>query len=243
MGRPGCAPVAGMLLARHPDLRVSRHAIGEEGAPLLVIDDLVADPDRLVRKAADSRLVPQRSMFPGIRAPAPMSYQRLLEDTLGPLLKQHFDLSPGRFSFPMCHFSLVTQPPQQLSFLQRVPHIDSARGTGLATVHYLFRGDWGGTAFYRHRPSGFEYIDEQRHAAYFAWLEQQRRRETIAGPGYIDDSTESFQRVAEVDAVFNRMIVYRRNSLHSGRIRNAGLLSLDPTVGRLSINSFIDLVP
>jgi len=231
-----------MLLTPHPEIRITRRTIGLEGAPLLVIDNLVSNPDRLVRKAAASHFVKQPSMFPGIRAPAPLSYQRFLESTLNPLLEECFGLAPGRFLFPMCHYSLVTQPAEKLAFLQRVPHIDSVRADGLATVHYLFRGDWGGTAFYRHRRSGFEYIDESRHAAYFECLAQESRRDDAAGAGYIDEDTALFQRIADVEGVFNRIVVYRRNSLHSGRIDNTRVPPPDPINGRLSINSFIDLV-
>ena len=230
-----------MLLTHHPDIRITKRVIGLEGAPLLVIDNLVSNPDRLVRKAGASHFVKHSSMFPGIRAPAPLSYQRFLETTLNPLLRECFDLAPGRFVFPMCHFSLVTQPPGELAFLQQVPHIDSVRREGLATVHYLFQGEWGGTAFYRHRQSGFEYVDERRHAAYFDCLAQESRREDVAGAGYIDGDTALFQRVDQVEGIFNRMIVYRRNSLHSGCIDNTRLPPPDPAHGRLSINSFIDL--
>jgi len=123
-----------MLLAHHPDIRISRRTLGVEGAPLLVIDNLVSDPDRLVRKASNSQFVKHSSMFPGIRAAAPLSYQQFLEKTLNPLLRECFDLAPGRFLFPMCHFSLVTQPPGELAFPQRVPHIDSVRRDGLACI-------------------------------------------------------------------------------------------------------------
>lgn len=231
-----------MLLARHPDVRITRQLVGREGAPLLVIDNLLADPERMLRKAATRHYVKQSSMFPGIRAPAPVSYQSFLEATLNPLLRECFDLAPGRFAFPMCHFSLVTQPPATLHFLQRVPHIDSVSSGGLATVHYLFRGAWGGTDFYRHRHTGFEYVDESRHAAYFDRLAQDRHQDATPGVGYIDGDTPLFERVASVEGVFNRLIVYRRNALHSGRIGNDRVLPSDPMQGRLSINAFIDVV-
>ena len=231
-----------MFLNRHPDIRISKLSIGAEGAPLLIVDNLVSDPERLVRKAARSHFVAQTTMFPGIRAPAPLSYQRLLETTLNPLLKECFGLEPGRFMFPMCHFSLVTLPPEKLLFLQRVPHVDSLRSDGLATVHYLFQADWGGTAFYRHRRTGFECIDEQRREEYFGSLQEQSRG-SDAADGYIDEDTALFERVAKVEGVFNRMVVYRRNSLHSGSIDNARIPPADPVAGRLSINTFIDVVP
>ena len=231
-----------MLLNRHPGIRISKLSIGAEGAPLLVIDDLVSDPERLVRKAAASHFVAQSSSFPGIRAPAPLSYQHFLETTLNPLLEECFGLQPGRFVFPMCHYSLVTLPPDKLSFLQRVPHVDSVQGDGLATVHYLFHGQWGGTAFYRHRQSGFECIDPSRRDSYYRSLVQEIRGGDATGEGYIDDDTSLFERIAHVDGAFNRMLVYRRNSLHSARIDNARIPPADPMAGRLSINTFIDVM-
>lgn len=226
----------------HPAMRINNLALGAEGAPLLVIDQLLAEPERLVEAAARTEFADQGSMFPGLRAPAPESYRRLLERTLNPLLQETFGLQPGRFVFPMCHYSLVTLQPQQLSSLQRVPHVDSVDGDGLATVHYLFHGDWGGTAFYRHRRSGFEFIDASRGDTYFQCLEQESRLRDAIGEGYIDDHTALFERIAKVDGVFNRMVVYRRNSLHSGSIDNARIPPADAVRGRLSINSFIDVV-
>ena len=230
-----------MLMHKHPDIRIARQAIGREGAPLLVIDNLLADPERMVRKAATRQYVKMATMFPGIRAPAPAPYEAFLQARLAPLLRECFDMEPGRFVFPMCHFSLVTQPAARLHFLQRIPHIDSVSRNGLATVHYLFRGGWGGTDFYRHRRSGFEYVDEQRHGTYFECLAQERRLEEETHAGYIDGDTSMFERVASVEGVFNRLIVYRRNSLHSGRIKNVRALSADPATGRLSTNAFIDV--
>ncbi len=232
-----------MLLQSHPGIRIEKRSIGAEAAPLLIVDQAVADPDRLVRKAARSAFVPRGAMFPGLRAAAPLSYQPFLESLLNPLLRECFGLEPGRFVFPMCHYSLVVQPPAQLRFLQRVPHIDSVGANGLASVHYLFRGDWGGTAFYRHRGTGFESIDSARHETYFRELERESHSDAAPPAGYIDGDTALFERIASVDAAYNRLIVYRRNCLHSGNIDSARVPPPDPLAGRLSINCFIDVAP
>ena len=227
-----------MQLALHPDISIERRSLGAEGAPLLVIDRLVADPERLIRRAARE---PKGRMFPGIRARAPLTYEHLLEQLLGPLLQEHFGLEPGRLTFPLCHYSLVTLPPESLQFLQRVPHIDSTSGTGLATVHYLFEGDWGGTAFYRHRETGFEYVDDARKAEYSRHLKEESDGSNAPDAGYINGSTPLFEQIASVEGVFNRMVVYRRNSLHSGCIDSGRIPPADPRTGRLSINSFVDV--
>ncbi|WP_454832089.1 DUF6445 family protein [Pseudoxanthomonas wuyuanensis] len=231
-----------MLLEPHPELRISKFAIGAEGAPLLVIDNAVAAPEKLVNKATRSHFSVQGAYFPGIRARAPASYEYFLEALLRPLIREHFGMEPGRFQFPMCHYSLVTQAPEKLLFLQRVPHIDSVAGNGLATVHYLFRGDWGGTAFYRHRSTGYEYINEARQDAYYRRLQQESQSADAPGSGYIGGDTALFERIGQVDSVFNRIAIYRRNSLHSGTIDNAQVPPADPLNGRLSINSFIDVL-
>lgn len=231
-----------MLLERHPGLRISKFAIGAEGAPLLVIDNAVTAPEKLVNKATRSQFSVQGAYFPGIRTRAPASYEYFLEALLRPLLREHFGMAPGRFQFPMCHYSLVTQTPEKLAFLQRIPHIDSTEANGLATVHYLFHGGWGGTAFYRHRSTGYEYIDEARRDDYYQRLQQESQGADAPGPGYIEGDTALFERVGQVDGVFNRLVIYRRNSLHSGTIDNARVPPPDPLNGRLSINSFIDVL-
>ena len=231
-----------MLIQAHPGLRLQVQRIGTEGAPLLVVDQLVADPDRLVRKASRAQFAPQGMMFPGVRVRAPLTYEAFLERLVRPLLADVFDLPPqARLAFPMCHYSLVTQPPEKLAFLQRIPHIDSSTGRGLASVHYLFRNNWGGTAFYRHRSTGFEYVDEVRERDYFARLDQESRSQDAPPPGYIGEDTPLFERIGKVDGVYNRLVMYRRNSLHSATIDNANVPPPDPENGRLSINSFIDV--
>lgn len=231
-----------MILRPHPGLRLHRYEIGAEKAPLLVIDNVVADPDRLVYKAGRSEFSPQGEYFPGVRARAPAAYDRFLAELLAPLLREHFGMQPARFAFPMCHYSLVTTPAEGLAFLQRVPHIDSVEANGLATVHYLFHGEWGGTAFYRHRATGFEVVDVSRRDTYFARLAEESRGADAPKPGYIGDDTPLFEHIGQVEPAFNRMAVYRRNSLHSGRIDDACVPPADPLAGRLSINSFIDVL-
>jgi hypothetical protein len=113
---------------------------------------------------------------------------------------------------------------------------------GLATIHYLFQKDLGGTAFYRHRSTGFETVDESRRDQYFAILQEQIRGPDSPAQGYINGDTALFEQIAKQDGLFNRMLVYRRHSLHSGCIAPDFVPDASPLTGRLSINSFIDWV-
>jgi hypothetical protein len=59
---------------------------------------------------------------------------------------------------------------------------------------------------------------------------------------YISGNTALFEQIASEDGIFNRMLVYRRNSLHSGSIAKGFVPDPNPLTGRLSINCFIDAV-
>jgi hypothetical protein len=142
----------------------------------------------------------------------------------------------------MCHYSLVTTPADQLELLQRIPHVDSVATNGLASIHYLFRKNLGGTAFYRHRATGFESLDESRNERYFRTLAAECAGPDAPAPGYINGDTPLYQQIAKQDGIFNRLLLYPRNVLHSGCIAPDFVPDADPRTGRLSINSFIELL-
>ena len=220
-------------------MRIQKLTIGRENAPLVVIDNVVADPDELVRDAVSKKYAPPQSYYPGLRAKAPLSYQMFLLGEFRGLLCDYFGLESSSLRFGMCHYSVVTTPPSQLTALQRIPHVDSHEARGLASIHYLFKGDLGGTAFYRHRATGFEFVDEARRSAYYPVLEQELSGPAAPGPEYIDADTALFEQVGAQAGVYNRMLIYRRNSLHSGAPTRGLPLPADPASGRLSINSFL----
>ena len=229
-----------MILQLHPDIGIRKLTIGLEQAPLLVIDRFVADADKLVRKAASKQFTASTRFFPGTRVEAPLSYQQLIIDAFKTTLLEFFGLAGTSFRFTMCHYSLVTTPPEQLAAIQRIPHIDSLGPNGLASIHYLFKTDLGGTAFYRHRRTGFESIDESRKELYFRSLENENDGPDMPTAEYINGDTALFEQIAKQDGVFNRMLIYRRNSLHSGCIGRNFVPDPNPLTGRLSINSFFE---
>jgi hypothetical protein len=227
-----------MDLELHRDFSVQKLTIGKERAPLLVIDNFVADAEQLVSLAAEKRYLEPVKFYPGLRAKAPLSYQRLVTDSLKPTLVEFFGVDRQSMRFTMAHFSLVTKAAGSLVPLQRVPHIDSVE-PGLAMIHYLFKGDLGGTAFYRHRATGFEVIDESRKLLYFALLQEQMAGPDAPPDEYINGDTPLFEQIAHQEGVFNRVLIYRRNSLHSGSIRRGFVPDTNPATGRLSLNCFL----
>jgi hypothetical protein len=223
----------------HPDLRIQKLTIGRELAPLAVIDNLVADADELVEMATTKMFGGVASHYPGVRAKAPLTYHQFVIGNLRELFVAYFGLASSSLRVTSCHFSVVTTPPEKLEPLQTIPHIDSSESNQLAFVHYLFRRDLGGTAFYRHRRTGFEFIDAARKEEYFAYVAEERMGPDKPAQGYINGDTALYEQIGRQDGVFNRMLVYRRNSLHSGCIGPEFEFNPDPRKGRLSLNGFL----
>lgn len=226
----------------HPDIRLQKLTLGAEHAPLLIVDNFVSAPEELMQAAVRKPFSPAASYFPGLRVKASLSYQELYSQ-LRSTLHEMFELEGPMLRFSMCHYSLVTTPPDQLALPQRIPHADSLARTGLAAIHYLFKADHGGTAFYRHRQTGYEYVDESRQKRYLECIRQELAGPDQPPPGYINGDTPLFERIAAADGLFNRLLIYRRNSLHSGSISKDFVPDPNPLTGRLSINSFMDFAP
>jgi hypothetical protein len=228
-----------MTIARHRDFRLQRLRIGREQAPLVVIDNLVSDPGDLVNGAASKQFGEVASYYPGIRAKVSLSYQQFILEQLRGVFAEEFAFESGAARFTACHYSLVTTPPEKLTYLQRIPHVDSVASKELAFVHYLFKTDFGGTAFYRHRKTGFEYVDQGRKEEYLRCLEEEKSGPHSPPAEYINGDTPLYELLDTQQGVFNRLVIYRRNSLHSGALSPNFVADPDPRTGRLSINGFL----
>ena len=220
-------------------MRARRLHIGREAAPLLVIDNVVAAPEELVELAASKVFSDAPSYYPGKRAKAPLSYQRFILEDLRPLIDEHFGLAGRQLRFTECNFSLVMTPSENLSYLQRLPHVDSLQNNELAMIHYLFRANHGGTAFYRHRETGYEFVDKPRQLDYLAHVEREKMGPHAPPARYINGDTPLYEQIASEDGVFNRLLMYRRTTLHSASIAASFVPDPDPQSGRLSINGFL----
>jgi hypothetical protein len=216
--------------------------VGRDREPVLILDDLMRNPGALVDYAArevayDPAWGPTDG-FPGIRAPAPLNYVRSVVQALDPLVVRTFGLGAVKLARAECSFSVVTQAPGDLAPRQRIPHVDTADGLQFAFLHYLCDPRFGGTAFYRHRATGFEVITPER---WDHW-EETRARELAEAPpqGYIRGDDAHYEQIGAVDARFDRMVIYRSRLLHSGRIAPDVPLSPSPRHGRLSANIFVN---
>lgn len=220
---------------RTPDTQWSR--IGLEREPLVTIDAFAADPGSLRAAAVAAPFIAAGQHYPGIRAQLPPTY---LTDQL-PLIAKAVTRAFGRcrrIHVVDASYSMVTRRPDELHVRQRLPHVDAYGRERLALVHFLSPGDQDGTAFFRHRATGFETVDEARAPGFFARLDGELRAGSQPPAGYVAGDTALFERTALVPARYNRALLYRSCLLHSGAISPDALLSADPAHGRLTVTGF-----
>lgn len=226
--------------ALNPHAAPHVRAIGDEREPLLQIDRLLAAPEALVdyavREGGFEPAYGPSGGYPGIRAPAPLDYVEGVVRAVDPLLREVFGLARVRLGRAECNLSLATLAPHALVPTQREPHVDTSDPLQFAFLHYLCANGFGGTAFYRHRRTGFETLTPDRIRAYEKARKEERAKEPSRG--YFGASTSCFMQIASIDAAFNRLIVYRSHLLHSGLI-GSDALSPDPRRGRLTANIFL----
>lgn len=213
--------------------------VGNERQPVLVIDDCSANPQSLIGLAADQQFFPSRSPYPGLLAPMHPEYVSSMLRGIAPLVGKTFQLATNApAKLYSCFFGLVTTPPQHLHTFQRQPHIDTPDPGRIAVLHYLCDPSYGGTAFFRHRQTGWESLDA-RQQQHLMQLHAQDPRPVP--PGYLLAGNATYERTASIEARFNRALVYRSRVLHCAEILRADSLSPDPRVGRLTANLFLEL--
>lgn len=218
-------------------LTVTVHRIGEEREPVAVIENFAPDPGALRNDAAGRAFAADDKHYPGVKAPVGADYLARQWAVLAPIFKQVFAVS-DKVSVLDATYALVTAEPAALTIEQRLPHVDALAPGRLALIHYLVPDGGDGTAFYRHRSTGFETIDRARSAAYFAALNDDLRTHGEPPPAYLNGSTAMFERTGHFDGHYNRALVYRSRILHCGAIGGDRPLSADPQTGRLTITGF-----
>lgn len=221
-----------------PDITIRR--IGREGQPVAVVDGFHPDPDVLRRLAAEAAFGPGANHYPGIRADLPPDYLTHIASALDASLSEAFG-HVGETGLIDASYSIVTTPPDRLTLPQRLPHMDAVDLRRIALVHYLSPEDRDGTAFFRHRSTGFETVDQARSPIYLGQLNAELRHGGMPDPRYVAGSTRLFEQIDRIEARYNRAVIYRSALLHSGAIAPDAVLSADPARGRLTVTAFLSL--
>lgn len=222
-----------------PDAKIECYAIGNEGEPLVKVESFMSGAAQLKQYAVErNEFKPADSYYPGIRMPVPLIYTAALAKNLRHYIESLFGVDPRNVKKAVSTFSLVTNPTRDLDLLQRIPHFDATSKKNLAAVHYLVDDATSGTAFFRHRKLGYEYIDAGRYDTYMQCVRMQFSNKTPSG--YICGSTEEYEMIASFQGKYNRLVLYRGSSLHSGIIPETYTFDPSPATGRLTITSFFE---
>lgn len=214
--------------------------IGSEAQPLVVLDDFAPDPDALRQFAAAADFARALNHYPGVRAALPENYLA----TQLPVIVEAAAAAFGRegaLHVVDASFSIVATPPGELTIPQRLPHVDAFTADRIALVHYLSPEGGDGTAFFRHRATGFETVNEARRDLFFRHLDTEIRHGGPPPPGYMRSDTPLFECVRTEPARYNRALLYRSWNLHSGAISAASALTADPVAGRLTVTAFLSI--
>jgi hypothetical protein len=218
-------------------------AIGLEQTPVYVADDLLVDLAPILREACASAsfLAESRTSYPSIRAELPSAYAQAVFQHSIEVLRSAYkvpeDLEP---ILKAGYFSLVTRTVEQLSPLQCMPHFDSTKPHYFAVMHYLNPGPFGGTSFYRHRPTQFENITAPRQDRFIHAAQVYLASHGGKPPRrYINGSDGHFELLESVPYQQNRLLIYPGTQLHSGNIDPSRDIDSDPRTGRLTANLFI----
>jgi hypothetical protein len=222
----------------NPDRRMEIVRQGVERQPVIVIDDVLAEPEAWRALAGRLEYGQIGSYYPGLRAPVPQGAAEGMRDELEGVLASTFDLNPVPPVFE-CYFSLVTTAPEALAPIQRLPHVDGLEQARIAILIFLSGTEMGGTAFYRQRATGFETLDPERFPRFEAALRSGVAEHGLPPAGYISGDTPLYEKIASYEARPNRALIYRSRALHCAEIAPGAALTASATEGRLTVNSFL----
>ena len=213
--------------------------VGRSHEPVLIIDDAGVDVARLIKAAcALAPFPPSGNYYPGLRQPitSEMPIAAHVSDIMAvvaPLVFDCFDCTAIVSAEPS--LSMVTLAPTELSREQQVPHFDSPDPNYLAMIVYLSDTAHTGTAFFRQSATGIERVCAHTITLFLAAA----RASAIERCGYAAAGNEAYEQIGEVSGCPGRIAIYRGGLLHSGIIPPGMSFSVDPRVGRLTLNVFI----
>ena len=215
-------------------------------APCVVVDELLAEPQRLIDHALAQQAafaIDPDNFYPGPELALSQQTAFLLDE----FFMQHVRRALGarRTISVSARLSLATLAPAALHPLQRLCHRDAQGlpdGQGsAASVLYLFdQPRLGGTSFYIPKRSLADTAALLRQASASSISQAGAAVDAIGGvaPGYLAASNDWFEQVCSVPAAFNRAIFYDGEIFHAAQIDAPALLSPDPLRGRLTMNGF-----
>lgn len=238
------------LIQLNPQARLQREQISGNQF-CTIVDDFLKDPDSLIDFAMQhsGEFSHPNIGYPGkqirINDDAMKDIYRFVRSRMSRL----YGFMRGRIGIRSL-LSMVTLPPDELSSMQRICHVDpnpDLRREKYGALVYLFRDErLGGTSFYRWRNEELVWkaLDIVRKDAVEGEEFLKQHFETFREPArYMTGSNDVAELLFTVPPRFNRFVFYSGHIPHTGSIPAPELLSDDPARGRLSLNLFFSVLP
>lgn len=214
---------------------VERVRIGRLGIEVSLIDNVFEDPHGIAALGFAASYDRDRSnLYPGARAAMPDSFSVAFRAWLAPILGRSLERDTS-------YFSVVTTASRDLLPIQRIPHFDSTDENLLAAVIYLCDERFSGTAFYRHRRTGYEQITKRNVENYRLALNSDLETHGAPPPDYIAGDSALFETIFASELKFNRAIVYPAGVLHAASIPKDFEPPRNQTDWRLTVTALLYL--
>lgn len=227
---------------------VDVHEFGNEKNRLVVIDDFLPGAERAVDLAAAMAPFAAETItaYPGLRQQLspdqPASrYVRAVLESAAPIINRVF--AAAGFQVLEASFSIVTRRAEEMAPALRLPHWDSSDPNHIAILHHLHHLPDTGTAFFRHRRTGFERVSEARRPALDEAIAEDNAAYGPPGAAFIADSDARYEKIHAAAGKFNRLLIYQGALFHSGLIPEGFAYDPDPRRGRLTGTMFVRMVP
>ncbi|NTS76604.1 hypothetical protein HR060_06950 [Catenovulum sp. SM1970] len=227
----------------NPLFRLNKIYLQDTEHFIVVIDDFLDNPDEVIafakEKAAFKQVGADGTLYPGIREAMPKNYIANLETALTTVISEHFyQQQPIKSLPPTAYLSLTTLAESDLNLYQKMPHVDCLEEHEFACVHYFCDQPHGGTSLYNFKAQNKIKLTTAERELMYEMVEAVKATPD-EHKGYLNQSTSVFERVGQVQAQFNRLVVYPSNYLHCADIDPDISCINDIETGRLSVASFL----
>jgi len=230
-----------MLFAFNHDADVELMCVGRSGIKLSVINNVLHDPHGLAALGLAQTYAEDRgNLYPGVRATVPEAFSASFRAWLTPILQQTKLLESNQvIASDTSFFSVVTTAAKDLLPIQCIPHYDSTDPNLYAAVIYLCSPRFSGTAFYRHRRTGYEEITQHNVSNYQLALNSDMRIHGAPQKEYINGDNLLFERIFSNPLKFNGAIIYPARILHAAEIEKQFNSPQDPSEWRLTVTALL----
>jgi hypothetical protein len=237
----GDGPHDATLFAFNHNAEVELARIGRRGIKVSLIDNVLQDPQGVAALGfAQSYAEDRSNLYPGLRAAMPESFSTAFRAWLTPILQRNGVLGANQtIDRDTSFFSVVTTASKDLLPIQCIPHFDSTDPNLFAAVIYLCDARFSGTAFYRHRRTGYEEITQENLNNYQLALNSDMRVHGIPKREYVAEDSVLFETIFSNELKFNSAIVYPGRILHAAKIEKQFNPPKDKSEWRLTVTALL----